>query len=140
VPCREHLVQVRKRWAEFQELGAAVAAVSFEQPEQVRGFARVMGLPFPILSDPDRAGYAAFGLTAGERGKVWSRQTAGAYLRGLAHGRLPHMPKGDTAQLGGDVVLDAVGDITYVYRSDTPADRPSIDELLDAVRLALADT
>jgi hypothetical protein len=133
-------VQVRKRWAEFQELGAAVAAVSFEPPEQACSFARAMGLPFPVLSDPERHGYAAFGLTAGERGKVWSRQTAGAYLRGLAHGRLPHMPRGDTAQLGGNVVLDAEGRITYVYRSDTPADRPSIDELLDAVRLALTST
>ena len=133
-------MQVRKRWAEFKELGAAVAAVSFEPPEQVRGFARVMGLPFPVLSDPDRAGYAAFGLTAGERGKVWSRQTAGAYLRGLAHGRLPHMPRGDTAQLGGDVILDAGGSVIYVYRSDTPADRPSVDDLLDAVRLASAGT
>lgn len=133
-------MQVRRRWAEFQELGAAAAAVSFEPPRQARGFARVMGLPFPVLSDPERRGYAAFGLTAGERGKVWSRQTAGAYLRGLAHGRLPHIPKGDTTQLGGDVVLDAEGRIAYLYRSDTPADRPSVDDLLDAVRRAAGVT
>jgi len=134
VPCRGHLAQLRRRQRDFDRLGAAVLVVSFEAPRQAARMARTLGLPYPVLSDPERRAYRAFGLRRGERGRVWGWRTAGAYLRGLARGTLPRRPHGDTGQLGGDFVIDREGAIVFAFRGETPADRPSVDALLDAVR------
>jgi peroxiredoxin len=138
VPCREHLAQLRRRQASFDELNAAVLVVSFEPPRQAARMARALGLPFPVLSDPDRRAYAAFGLRRGARERVWSWETAGAYLKGMTRGTLPRRPRGDINQLGGDFVIAPDGRLAFAYRGDTPADRPSVDTLLAAVRDAVA--
>jgi len=138
VPCREHLAQLRRQQRTFDELNAAVLVVSFEPPEQVARLAPTLGLPYPVLSDPERRAYQAFGLTLGERHRLWSWQTAGAYLRGIARGTLPRRPHGDTAQLGGDVVIDREGRIVYAHRGASPADRPRVADLVTALREASA--
>jgi hypothetical protein len=130
---------VRGRYRELAAFDAVVSAVSFEPPEQVTRFGRSLGLPFAALSDPQRAGYAAFGFARGASDKMWSWQTAGAYLRGLTRGELPRRPRGDLDQLGGDVVLDAAGRLVYRFRGETPAERPSVDDLLGALRTAARD-
>ena len=95
-----------------------------------------MRLPYPTLCDPDRAAYTTFGLLHGTRESVWSWDTAGAYLRGLARGQLPRRPEGDVRQLGGDVVLDRDGRVVYLYRGTTPADRPPVADVIAALRQA----
>ena len=112
--------------------------VTFEPPEAaVSRYARALGLPFPLLCDPERAAYTAFGFGRGEAGQVWGLESAKAYLRGLGRGRLPWKPAGDLAQLGGDVVLDAAGRVVYVFRGVTPAARPEVADLLAVVRGAV---
>ena len=138
MPCREHLAQLRKQRHDFAALGAQIFAVTFEPPgEAMARFVRALGLPFPVLSDPDRAGYIAFGFNRGAPQQVWSWQTAGAYLHGMVRGQLPTRPHGDLEQLGGDVVLDAAGHIAFLYRGQTPADRPSVASLLDVMRATI---
>ena len=127
---------MRRQQQILDELGAAVLVVSFEPPEQAERLARTLRLPYPVLSDPERRAYRAFGLTLGEQAQLWSWETAGAYLRGLTRGTLPRRPRGDTAQLGGDFVIDPVGRIVYAYRGATPADRPPFSDLLAALRAA----
>lgn len=39
----------------------------------------------------------------------------------------------DTLQLGGDFIINPDGTLAYGYWSEGPDDRPSIDELLDAL-------
>jgi peroxiredoxin len=134
VPCREHLAQLRGQQRVLDELGATVLVVSFEPPEQAAHLARSMGLPYSILSDPKRQAYRAFGLGQGERERLWSWETAGAYLRGLRHGYLPRRPAGDVAQLGADFVLDREGRVVFAYRGRSPADRPAVATVIDAVR------
>jgi hypothetical protein len=138
VPCREHLAQLRGQQKELDGLGAAVLIVSFEPPAQAVRLARTLGLPYPVLSDPERSAYRAFGLGQGSRERLWSRQTAGAYLRGLKDGHLPRWPRGDVAQLGGDFVINPEGNVTFAYRGTTPADRPPVAELVEAVRRSVA--
>lgn len=136
MPCREHLAQLRRQQRALDGLGAAVLVVSFEPPAQAARMATTLGLPYPVLSDPDRRGYQAFDLKQGEREKLWSWQTAGAYVKGLARGTLPRRPRGDLTQLGGDFVIDAEGRVVFAHRGETPADRPSAGDLLAAVRRA----
>jgi hypothetical protein len=40
------------------------------------------------------------------------------------------------AQLGGNVVIDANGVVTYVHASSDPSDRPKPEVLVEAVRRA----
>ncbi len=132
--CREHLAQLREHEQELDRLGAVVLGVSFEEPAVISRFAERESLWYLILSDPERRAYRAFGLERGGTSQVWSPNALRTYARGLLRGRLPHLPRADIAQLGGDFVLDAQGRVVYEYRSEESADRPAIDTVLDAVR------
>jgi hypothetical protein len=140
VPCREHLAQLRGRQGDFDRLGARIAAVTFEPPERVARFLTTTRLPFPVLCDPERRAYTAFGLGRAPKRRIWNLPTLWAYARGLVTGTPPHLPHGDLAQLGGDVVLDREGAVVYTYRSRYPADRPRVEELLAVVARAAASS
>ncbi len=62
----------------------------------------------------------------------------GRYLGLLLRGWLPRKPckNEDLLQLGGDFVLDAARRLVYAHPSAEPTDRPTIEELLQAVRRA----
>jgi hypothetical protein len=56
------------------------------------------------------------------------------YLKLLLSGRKLRAPSGDPRQLGGDVLVDPTGTVRLHHVGRGPADRPSVDTLLDAVR------
>ncbi|MDP9382174.1 MAG: redoxin domain-containing protein, partial [Chloroflexota bacterium] len=91
--CREHLAQLREHQEELEQLGAVVLGVSFEEPSIIARFAARESLPYPILSDPGRRAYQAFGLERGETAQVWSPNALRTYTRGLLRGRLPRLPR-----------------------------------------------
>lgn len=113
--------------------------VSFESPERAALFADRESVPFPLLLDPSRRAYAAFGLTRAGSKKLWSWSSLVAYLRGIRSGRALRMPRADIAQLGGDFVLNSTGRIVFAHRSTEPADRPSASAIVDAVRAAVSE-
>jgi len=111
-------------------VGAVVLVISFESPTALRRFRWFRDLPFIVVSNQSRRLYYAFGLRSRAIYRLFDRDTLGAYARELRHGRLPPRPRADLRQLGGDVVLDRRGDVVFVHRSATPADRPSVDTLI----------
>ncbi len=116
-------------------MGAEVLLVSFEGQRSTEGFAADLELRWPILVDEPRAAYAAYGLTRARAVRVWfSPRTVAFYLRALLRGRRLRRPVADTAQLGGDFVVDRRGRIALAHRSVEPADRPSVESLLDVLR------
>ncbi len=133
MPCREHLAQLREHGEEIAGLGAVVA-VTFEDPPRIRRFVERERIPFPVLSDRDRRGYAAFGLGRANPGELWTLKSLRAYVQGALRGRLPASPLGDVAQLGGDVVLDPGGRVVWIHRSAEPADRPDVRTIVRALR------
>ena len=120
------------RLAEFG--GAAVVLITFTRPRNLRGFRRRLALAYAVLADETRAVYRAYGLQRGSWWRVWGLKSVRAYGRLLRQGRRLERPSGDTLQLGGDFVVDQDGRLAYAYRSRGPDDRPSVDDLLDAVR------
>jgi peroxiredoxin len=123
---------VSDRLAEFG--AAAVVLITFTRPRNLRGFRRRLGLTYPVLADEARAAYRAYGLGRGSWRRVWGVRTLRAYGRLLRAGRRPHLPSEDTLQLGGDFVVDPDGRVAYAYRSAGPDDRPSVDDLITALR------
>jgi hypothetical protein len=136
--CLAHLGEVQDRLDEIHSVGGELVTVSQGRPEVVAAQLRRSRRPFPVLSDPDRAVYTAFGL---ERGGLWMFFKPSAlahYLRLMVRGWRPRLPVGgeDVRQLGGDFVLDRDRRLVFAHRSADPADRPAADAVVAQVRAA----
>jgi hypothetical protein len=102
----------------------------------LRRFGWFRDLPFTVLSDPSRRLYGAFGLRTRPLLRLFDRETIMSYTRAFVRGHLPRLRRTDLRQLGGDVVLNRAGNAVFVYRSETPADRPPVEVLLRTLREA----
>ena len=119
----------------LEELGdAAVVLITFTRQRNLRGYRARLRLPYPVVSDESRSTYRAYGLGRGRWWRVWGPETLRTYIRLVRHGSRVRRPTEDTLQLGGDFVVGRDGRLLFVYRSKGPADRPSVDELVAAVR------
>jgi hypothetical protein len=122
--------------AQRQTLAGRVIGVAFAPPASVAIFERGLDLGVPILCDPTRVAYGVFGFG---RRSGWIALIKPRYwlrlLRAIRKGRRLGRVREDPGQLGGDVVVDSDGRLTWVYASQYPADRPS----LSAVRTALEE-
>jgi len=120
------------------DLDTEVVLVTFSEPTHLRQYREINNLAYPILSDPERAAYRAFGLERGSFARVWSVGTIRRYVdlfRANGFGDL-RRPTEDTRQLGGDFVIAPDGTLAWGFWGSGPDDRPSIDELLVAVSAA----
>jgi thioredoxin-dependent peroxiredoxin len=54
--------EFRAHYSELKEAGVEIAGISTDTPESSRDWAGRMNLPFPLLSDEERAAGAAFGV------------------------------------------------------------------------------
>ncbi len=89
---------------------------------------------FPILADPERTGYHAFGLERLSWHRVFSPATLKLYLKLFRKGLVRQdYGENDVYQAGGDFLIDRNGTILFAHRSEEPADRPSISTLLKAI-------
>lgn len=110
--------------------------MTFTGSGNLERYQRINEVPFRILLDTDRTAYRAFGLGRGSVLRVWGLRALGRYLQLFRRGGLRELrrPTEDTLQLGGDFVVAADGTLAWAFRGDGPDDRPSVDELIDAVR------
>ncbi len=60
--CRTHVAQLGRMYEQFKEAGAEVIVILGEDTEKAKEYAEGIGLPFPILCDPDRAVYNLYEL------------------------------------------------------------------------------
>ncbi len=105
--------------------------VSFAEPATLELYTRASPYPFEFYGDHEREAYAAFGFCRGSIARVWlDPRVWMASARGVSRGGHTGLPSEDTLQLGGDVLVDAEGIVTWVYPSDGPDDRPDVDEIL----------
>ena len=121
----------------LDDIGEAtdVVLITFTDPSSLAAYSRTNDLPFPILIDPDRAAYQAFGLGRGTIARMYGWRAARRYLeifRTDGVGGL-RRPTEDTLQLGGDFIIGADGTLAYGFWGDGPDDRPSVDELIAAI-------
>lgn len=60
--CRTHVAQLGRMYSQFQEAETEVIVILGEGTEKAKEYADSIGLPFPILCDPDRAVYNLYEL------------------------------------------------------------------------------
>jgi peroxiredoxin len=125
---------VRSAKAEFDRRNVSVVVVSFAEPSMLVPYLEKHRWPFPILADPQRNAYRAFGLKRLSWFRVFSPATLKLYWKLFREGMKPqNYGKQDIYQSGGDFLLDREGNILFAHRSREPADRPSVNRLLQAI-------
>ena len=60
--CRSHVSQLGRLYEQFKEAGAEIIVILGGDLEMARKYAWGTSVPFPILSDPDRAVYLLYEL------------------------------------------------------------------------------
>lgn len=112
-----------------------VLLVTFTNPENLPAYQQRYDLSLPVVVDADRSAYRAFGLGRGSVARIWGLRAAKRYIEIFrSHGfQNPGRVTDDTLQLGGDFIIDPDGTLIYGFWGDGPDDRPSAQELLDAL-------
>jgi AhpC/TSA antioxidant enzyme len=123
---------------ELAAMGCSILVVAQAKPEVLSRYLSRSGWHVPIVSDPERAAYRAFGLERTGWGSFFRPKVLWGYLRGMLRGYCVKKPyKGeDVLQLGGDFILDRLGRVVFAYPSTDPTDRPGIATIRDSLRLA----
>ena len=111
-----------------------IAIVTFAGHERLAAHRDHLSVPFPFLSDPDRLLYRRFDLGRGSLRNLYGIGTLRLYASLIRRGRRLRRPTEDTRQLGGDFVIGPDGRLRAAFRPASPDDRPTIDELVAAVR------
>lgn len=123
--------------AQRASLAGKVIGVAFAAPASVAIFERGLHPEVPVLCDPDRVAYTAFGFG---RRSGWSALIRPTYwwrlVKAVARGRRFGLPREDAGQLGGDVVLDAELRLRWIFRSRFAADRPRVETVRAELRRA----
>lgn len=110
-----------------------IAFVTMGTLEQTQSFRERSKSPHPMIADPGRALYQAFGLGRGEGKQVFNIRTFargfGATLRGHWVGK----PVGDPWQMPGVFLIGRGGEIEWEYRSVDAADNVTAEQIEKAV-------
>jgi alkyl-hydroperoxide reductase/thiol specific antioxidant family protein len=116
--------------------GCSIVVVAQAKPEVLSSYVARRGWRVPIVSDPDRAAYRAFGLERASWNTFFRPKVLWGYLRGMLRGygvRAPYEGE-DVLQLGGDFVLDRFRRVLFAFPSADPTDRPSLATIREALR------
>jgi hypothetical protein len=119
-------------------VGCSVLAVAQAKPEVLSLYLARKKWRVPIVSDPERAAYASFGLERVSWLSFFRPKEMWGYLRGMFRGyglKKPYAGE-DVLQLGGDFVLDKLARVVFTYPSAAPTDRPAISAILEAIASA----
>lgn len=119
---------------EFDRRGVAIIVISFAEPERLAPYQEHHHWPFVVLADPKRIAYQAFALKRLSLFRVFSPTTLKLYFKLLREGKkLESYGRDDYYQAGGDFLIDREGNILFAHRSQNPADRPPVENLLNAI-------
>lgn len=120
----------------------AVVLIGLGTPEEAAEFREKLRLPFPILSDPEQASYAHYGLLrmslGREAGAAHALDSARHFFTDIARYGGAYSAHQDMAQLGGVFLVDPSGVIQFAFRARRTSEHPRTAQLIRAVRGAPA--
>src|SRR4051812_25082325 len=132
--CHAHLGEVQSIAAFLRERSVQVVVVTFTPPAKIAAFLARRPQPLPIVSDPGREAYRAFGLKRTNVFAFFKPRVLGKFLRQIWHGgRVQRPVDNDVLQLGGDFLFDADGKLVWSWRSQDATDRPTPSDIRGAV-------
>ena len=123
--------QLRHRQERLDELKIKVKIVTFDNDEMAKAYVEQTKLQWPLLLDPTRELYSAYGMG---KGTLWSLSNPIAILRYvwlILRGQNLGKPGSDVFQMGGDILIDPNGIVRMHHASAGPHDRPSPKTIFD---------
>ncbi len=128
------MAQLRDKAEDFEKIPARVVLVGMGSPKESKVFIKRFQIPFPLICDPERSLYGAYGLKRMGILDFISPSLAIKSLSAVAQGNLAGMPEGDVKQLAGVFIVDTSGVIQYRHLSADPADFPPTEDVLTAAK------
>lgn len=125
---------MRRQEEQIEALGLKVVVVTFELGPMAQAYARETELRWPLLVDESRATYAAYNMERGHWWDIYGPAAWWVYAKLLAKGQRLQHTEGDVDQLGGDILIDPAGIVQVHHVGAGPADRPTVESLLNRVR------
>lgn len=138
LPWRKHVDELEMVKDELSDESCAVVVVTFGDRDGALKWQEETGCTYPLVMDPERNIYKLLGLTRSFE-KANNTSALSFYGAALASGETPphHFDNDDYQQMGGNIVLrrddDQQATVTYIHRSQTSADRPTVPFLIKHV-------
>ncbi len=123
-------MQLHRFKPQFESAGFQIILVGLGNPDEAEAFRKQFSPSLPIICDPEKILYHAYGL---KKVSVAALASPSLWLNGLktlAKGHMPGISKDNVMQMSGVFLIDTAGDIRYAYYSKDPSDNPSVDSLL----------
>ena len=136
--------RLRDELPAYRDAGADIVIIGQGEPERAARFRDLQGLDVPILSDPERTSYEAFGLLEGTTAQVLfdapdaflrREPQAGLDLAASRHGTDRALVD-DPWQLPGEFVIGPGGVLAHAHRYGWCEDFPDPRVHVAAIRLA----
>lgn len=140
--CQAQVVSLRDNRERFREAGANVVLIGQGDIEDGLAFIGSREVPFPVLLDPDRVAYRAYGLVRGTIMQVLGPQVVLPFVREnlRAESRQRGLKGGDFMQMPGTFVVDTGGIVRaidgvvrFAHRNKHVADTPRNQVILDVL-------
>jgi peroxiredoxin len=143
----ERAHRLKDEWGQYAALGGNVVVIGQGDPERSAAFKTEHAIPCPVLCDPDRSAYQAFGLLEGQPSQILydapedlQRRDPEAGAQFAITRREQGRPPVDSPwQMPGEFVVDAAGTIRLAYRYQYCEDFPDPRVLDAALREAARD-
>lgn len=123
---------MRRAYPELKEKGVDVVMVGMGDPAQTAQFIRELDLPYPVLSDADRAAYRAYRTIEAGAKEFLNPKSGMSVLGAIARGNRGGKPVGSVQQLGGVYLVDPTGSLRWTKPSTYAGDHASPDDILSA--------
>lgn len=134
--CREQAARVAEKQAEFEALGAQVAAIGNGTPAMARDFAEQFAIDFPLFTDPSRESFRVAGMRRAFGIGVGSIALA---RRAMAAGHRQGRTAGDPWQQGGLLLVDRAQGVLWSHADTAAGTHGDLAEPLRVLREARAE-
>jgi peroxiredoxin len=132
-------MQLHRARGQFDGAGGRLVLIGQATPRQAAHFRRRQGIQLPVLADQDRVSYEAAGAKVGGVLDLFNpRVVAKGAVTGVREKTVQGRTVGDANQLGGALVIDPDGHVTWSHMSTDAGDNAPPEEILAAIRAAVA--
>ena len=132
-------MQLHRARGEFENAGATLTLIGQATPRHAAQFRRRQGIQLPVLADEERVSYEAAGAkVAGITDLFGPKVIAKGAVTGVRNKSIQTRTIGNTAQLGGVLVVRPDGTVAWSHMSTDAGDNASPEEILEAINAAVA--
>lgn len=135
LPWREHVKALSKFTEQFTALNTQIVIVGFFNINHARSWIHEVSCEYSFLVDQNKHFYEILNFKPAYN-KVWNINTIQYYAMKVAHKSklVSPLEDDDVMQMGGNAIIDSLGQILYTHPSETPIDRPTPEDIIRVVK------